>query len=148
MSKRLSFSVLIHPRHQSPPACPPPHVPKADQQRSQRGKRRGESHPEEQRRVYQAEQPRQRNAEQEGRYQAMYHREERIVLPAEIVIDVERDADHDAVDAIAVQIGRAYRPYSTETKDCPTDRHPDVPTRDRAENREHDTEETFWEIAL
>lgn len=148
MSKRLSFSVLIHPRHLSPSACPLPHVLKADQQRSQRDKRRGESHPEEQRRVYQAEQPRQRYVEEEGRYQAMYHREERIVLPAEIGIDAEHKADHDAVDTIAVQIGRAYRPNPTETRDCPTDRHPDVQTRDRAENRECNMEETFWEIVL
>lgn len=38
----------------------------------------------------------------------MYHREERIALPAEIGIDAEHEADHDAVDAIAVQIGGAH----------------------------------------
>lgn len=78
----------------------------------------------------------------------MYHREERIVLPAEIGIDAEHKADHDAVDTIAVQIGRAYRPNPTETKDIPRNRHPDVQTRNRAENRERYMEETFWKIAL
>ena len=38
----------------------------------------------------------------------MYHREERIALPAEVGIDAEHKADHDAVDAIAVQVARTH----------------------------------------
>ena len=40
------------------------------------------------------------------------------------------------------------RPYPTETKDCPADWHPDVQTRNRAENRERYMEETLWKIVL
>ena len=38
----------------------------------------------------------------------MYHGKQRIALPAEVGVDAEDKADHDAVDAIAVQIARAH----------------------------------------
>ena len=47
-----------------------PHIPETYHQRSQRGQRRGEPHPEERCRVNLTEQTRQGNTEQEGSYQA------------------------------------------------------------------------------
>ena len=39
-----------------------------------------------------------------------------------------------------------YWPHPIETKDCPTDRHSDVEAGNRAEDREHDIEETNGKI--
>ena len=38
----------------------------------------------------------------------MYHGKQRIALPAEVGVDAEHEADHDAVDAISVQVARAH----------------------------------------
>ena len=77
-----------------------PHIPETYHQRSQRGQRRGEPHPEERCRVNLTEQPRQGNTEQEGSYQAMYHGKQRIALPAEIGVDAEHEGDHNTCQRI------------------------------------------------
>ena len=75
-----------------------PHIPEAYHQRSQRGQRRGEPH--QRCRVNLTEQPRQGNTEEESGYQAMYHGEQQIALPAEIGIDAEHETDHNTCQRI------------------------------------------------
>ena len=85
-------------------AVAPAEIPEADKQRHHCRKRRRITHQQQRRGIKPAEQPGQRNPEQECCYHTVYHRKNRISLPAEICVEAEHEANDDAVDAIAPQV--------------------------------------------
>ena len=83
-------------------------IPNTNQQRSHRRQGRSKAHEEQRGTVYLTEPVRQRNTEQEGRYQTVNHREQWIPLSAEVRIDAKHKTYNDTVDTIPPQILRRH----------------------------------------